>query len=278
MLAIFRQTFREALRKKIFVLVLVTTLGFLALYGTALHFANVDRFMQNDFTRNLALSQMLSLGLYFSSFICGFLAIMASVGSIAAEIENGTLYAIVPKPITRGSIFLGKFLGLAWMVIIYSVVYYLVIILLNQIMSNWGLNFLNARNIFYGSLFLCLHLLIILSISMFGTVHFPTLNNGIFVTMFYGIGVIGGMIEQVAALMQNISLTNIGIISSLIMPTDVIYRKMMSTLLNEGVINYATAGPFFGPKEPSVWMVIYAVCYAAFFLYLGLRKFNKRDI
>jgi hypothetical protein len=106
----------------------------------------------------------------------------------------------------------------------------------------------------------------------------PTIGNGILLVMLYGLGMIGGIMEQLGTVMHNATLVKIGIISSLIMPTDALYRKMVGSLFGTGAINFLTSGPFGTTTQPSVWMVVYTLLYIGLFVYLAVRRFGTRDI
>ncbi|MDI3481881.1 MAG: type transport system permease protein, partial [Tepidanaerobacteraceae bacterium] len=71
---------------------------------------------------------------------------------------------------------------------------------------------------------------------------------------------------------------NVGIISSLIMPTDVIFRKMNSTLFTGAGINFLSGGFFGAGSEPSIWMMVYIAGYIIAALSMSVRYFDKRDI
>ncbi|MDS1029738.1 ABC transporter permease [Bacillota bacterium LX-D] len=278
MLVIAKNTFQEIIHKKVFLLVLFLTIAFLGLYGTALYFAYKNPGSEDMLYRSLILSQLLSAGLYFASFINAFLVVVASAGAISAEIENGTLYAIIPKPIKRSSIVIGKFLGLGIMLIVYAALFFASIILLTQILSHWSFTFLTTEGIIKGLLLFCLEPLILLGLGIWGTTFLPTINNGILIVMLYGLGMIGGIIEQIGALVKNTTMEQLGIASSLIMPTDAIYRKMTGDLFNTGLITFQGAGPFGAVNQPSNWMVVYALLYFMIFLIWGVHKFKQRDI
>lgn len=123
-------TFREAWRKKVALIAGALTLAFLALYGTGLHF--ITRDMVNTAnpaataTSYFAMMQSITLfvmGIYLASFLVAGLAILAAVGSIAGEIENGSLYTLAVRPLSRRDLLLGKFLGLAAMLVSYATLF-----------------------------------------------------------------------------------------------------------------------------------------------------------
>lgn len=73
-----------------------------------------------------------------------------------------------------------------------------------------------------------------------------------------------------------------GIISSLIMPVDSLYRKIVCVLLASTAANPVQAmsqmGPFGARAEPSVWMLVYTMVYLLGALALAVRVFSRRDI
>jgi len=75
------------------------------------------------------------------------------------------------------------------------------------------------------------------------------------------------------------SLINAGILTSLILPTDVIYRKMTAELLTQSSgISFMTQGLFGGMSQPSIYMFIYIFFYVVFLLYYGAKRFSQRDL
>lgn len=268
-------TLQEMVRKKVFLLVLLLTLGFLILYGTGLHYAGRA---VNPLYKNLMLSQLLSLGLYFASMVSAFLAVAAVAGTIAGEIEDGTLYTIVTKPVRRGEIVLGKFLGLAAMLLVYGGLFYSAIILLNLYANHWHLPFLTAAGAVKGLLLFCLQPLLLLAVGMWSGNFLPTIGNGVLLIMLYGLAMLGGLLEQVGTVLKNAALVNTGIVTSLLLPTDAVYRQMLGQLLESGAINFLTSGPFGAASRPSIWMTVYALLYTGLFLWLAVRRFARRDL
>jgi hypothetical protein len=68
-------------------------------------------------------------------------------------------------------------------------------------------------------------------------------------------------------------------VGSLILPTDVIYRKMTAELLTQSSgISFITQGLFGDMSQPSLYMFIYIFFYVIFLLYYGSRHFSQRDL
>lgn len=102
LMAIARNTFREAVRHKVFYL--------LIFFG--MFFAFSSRFVSmlsvGDHKKVL-----MDVGLASIHFFSVLVAIFTGINLVYKEIEKKTIYNILSKPITRGEFVLGKFTGLA---------------------------------------------------------------------------------------------------------------------------------------------------------------------
>lgn len=295
MLTIAGLTFKEALRKKILVAAVILTLLFLILYGTGLYFVEREiteamkqsiveqkRAAAGEFAAQSA--QMMFeqarrmfavLGIYFSSLIVSVLAVFSSVGSVASEVENGMLHAVLAKPIRRRAVILGKFLGYALMLVSYSLLLFASILGLNYFIFGTAIpNVASALALFV------LQPLVLLAITMAGSTRLSTLTNGVAAFMVYMIGVIGGMVEQIGAMIENSSMQTTGIIASLIMPVDAIYRKIVVTIFGStsNPLEAFSFGPFGAISEPSTAMIIYAFLYILSFVLIAIGIFTRRDL
>lgn len=281
MMSIAFASFKEVVRKKIILLVGIMTLVYLGCFSLILYYAFKDIPESSIGTAQMyvAATQYISvLGFYFSSMIVAFLTIMASIGAVSSEIESGVIHAILTKPIPRTQYVLGKYLGVAMLTLLYSVFLYSAVILISRMANATSYVNLGMVPILKGLVLFILEPLVILSLSIFGSVHLKTLTNGIFVVSIYILGFIGAMIEQIGALIGNTSLFKWGILSSLISPFDSVYRKMISHIFSHDGFN-----PLFGPNlvantTPSNWMMVYVFLYLLGFLLLSIRSFLRKDI
>ena len=106
---------------------------------------------------------------------------------------------------------------------------------------------------------------------------FSTLTNGVLALGLHGIAFVGGWIEQAAALTNSPRALNVGIVASLIMPSEALWRRavfeMQSPLL--GALGFS---PFSAASVPSRFMILYACAYMTLALALGVRRFSQRDL
>lgn len=283
MIAIAKASFKEALRKKILILVAALTIVYLSLFGLITHFAVEDLARTGALNTvnafDVASNIVSFLGFYFSSMLVAFLTIMASIGSISSEVESGVIHSIITRPIKRSSYVLGKYIGLGVLSVAYSIFLFAAVIAICVIFKLPILDTLEPINVMKGLIFFILEPLAILSLSTFGSASFKTLSNGIFVISIYILGLIGGVMEQIGSVLGNESLVNLGIISSLISPFDIIYRLMLSSIFG----NLGITTPFMGlggatGTAPSIWMIVYIFVYIPGLVILAIRKFRLKDI
>lgn len=280
-------SFKEILYKKIFLITLLMTLAFLTLYGVANHYASAD-LMESVSASNPAnalqiaflSSQFLNMGLYFSSFITALLAVLATIGSVSSEVESHQIDTLLARPLRRGEVVLGKFIGLGLLLVAYATLMFVGVLVINKLFGNVlavDVPFVNALT---ALMYFVLQPLVIISLALWLSVRTSTVNGGVVLIILYVAGFIGGMVEQIGAVIGNASLTNIGIISSLLFPTDPLFRKMTGTLVDgdDNILALATQGPFGNISEPSGLMIAYAVLYTLLALFFATRKFAKRDL
>jgi ABC-type transport system involved in multi-copper enzyme maturation permease subunit len=216
---------------------------------------------------------MVLLGLWTVNFLAGVMTIFASVGTIASEIEQGTLHAIVSKPIRRWEIVLGKWLGYATMLAVYIGVMVATVVLAARLIGDYTPpNVLRA----YGLILLVA--LILLSLTMLGSTLFSTVANGVIVFMLYGMAITGGLVEQIGTALDNDVLVRIGVIVSILVPSDSMWRLASYLVQPRIAVNFMGPTPFGTTVPPSALAVWYSVGYTVIMLCLAMLRFQRRDL
>lgn len=275
-----RFTLREALRKKAVLGGAILTAIFLLLYAFGTYFAFREISQQSSIppqSRTSINGEILLAGLYFVNFIAGLLAIFTAVGTISSEVEHGTLHAIVPKPLHRWEIVAGKWLGFAAMLAVYVVVTATATMILVYVQSGYF-----PADAAAGTAVMLLQALLLLSLTMLGTCVLSTVTNGIVVFMIYALALAGGRMEQLGTLIRNQTLIDIGIATSLAIPTDALWRLASSLLGTGGLLRGVGAAPqpgmFTVTEAPSGAMVLYAAAYTLAALLAATIVFERRDL
>jgi len=266
-------TFHEARRRKMVLAALVMGGLFLLLFGVGV--ALIDKNLQEE--QNSAIQMrfgynlLLIAGLYVVHFLTVMLAIFASVDTISGEIATHTIQTLVTKPVRRWQVVLGKWLGYAAMLLLYLGLLGGGIFLVMYVLVGY-----TPPNPLAGLLLLMLESLVLLSLSMLGGTRLSTLTNGVLLFMLYGVAFIGAWVEQIGSLLQSHAAVNIGIVTSLLMPVEALWRR--AAFLMQPPIMSSFPSPFSGTSPPSQAMVIYAALYAAAALGLAMRVFSRRDL
>jgi len=102
--AIARNLISESLRMKVAVGFLVLLTGILVC---------LPLLMKGDGTLTGRVQTFLSYSLWSLAFILGILTLFVSCGSLAGEVENKHAFLTATKPVTRGQMMIGKWLGVA---------------------------------------------------------------------------------------------------------------------------------------------------------------------
>jgi len=265
-------TFHEAWRRRMVLIALVLSVLFLAVF--ALGFSLIDRNLppqMSQVQRRFNYNALLMAGLYVTHFLTVMLAIFASVDTVSGEIASHTIQAIVTKPLRRWQVLLGKWLGYAAMISLYLGLLAGGILVIVYLLVGY-----RPPNPLSGVGLLILEALILLSLSLLAGTRLSTLTNGVLLFMLYGLAFIGAWVEQIGSFFQSRAAVNIGIITSLILPVEALWRR--AAYLMQPPILSSIPSPFSGVSPPSAAMVVYALVYAALALLLAMRSFSRRDL
>jgi ABC-type transport system involved in multi-copper enzyme maturation permease subunit len=267
-------TIREAARKRILWTALLAGAGFLGLFAIAIHVQEQDLSARavTPFIRYQVLSAMLMVALYVVDLLAVVMSILTSVDTIAGEISTGTIHAIATKPIARWQVLIGKWLGFAGMITAF-----VALVFGGTIGIAWLMGAVAPQNALAGGLLVLLECLLALTITMaFGT-WFSTITSGVLALALYGLAFMGGWLEQMSGFTDSAQLARVGVLTSLIMPSEAIWRRaefdMQSPLA--GALPFS---PFTNVSIPSHTMIGYAIVYLLIALLLALYRFQQRDL
>ncbi|MBK9927985.1 MAG: ABC transporter permease subunit [Anaerolineales bacterium] len=280
-------TFREAMRRRIMLAGLVLGIAFIVIYSLGLHFIleqvalaakaaiaenpSVPQSAQNIIGVE-TMNGFLMAGLYAVTFLSITMAALLGADTLAGEINSGTIQTIVTKPIRRADVVLGKWLGFAGLLGLYVLLMGGGVVLSMFLQTGY-----TPDNLLAGLLLIYMEAVLIMSVTVTCSAAFPALATGGIVFGLYGLSFIGGWIEQFGAVFHNQTAVQIGIFTSLIIPSESLWRRAafeMQTPL-AGVLGIS---PFGAVSVPSVLMVAYAGLYLVVTLVLSIRIFQKRDL
>jgi Cu-processing system permease protein len=272
-LLVARVTFREAARRKILWIAMLAGAAFLTLFWTALHFVLKHRTQQTstvDFREGIVMMTMMVL--YAGSMMTSLMAVSTSCDTLSGEIASGTIHAIATKPVQRWCLVLGKWVGFVGMLTLY-----VLLIEGGSIVISWlESGYLPPHGLAVLSL-IWLQALVLLGVTMAAGTRFSSLTSGTVSLGLYGLAFVGGWIEQFGSLQHVKACINLGILSSLIMPSDALWRRA-AFKFQPPLLGAVGVTPFSGTLVPSDVMVTYAAFYALLVILLAQFLFTRRDL
>ena len=280
-----RMTFREAIRRRIVATGLVLGICFLIIFSIGFHFIiaqvrSSESAVQSDIAK-MALARLedvegenalLLAGLYAVTFLSIAMAALLASDTLAGEISSGIIQTILTKPIKRFEVILGKWLGFAFLLMLY-----LLLMGGGTVLSVFIQTRYVPDHVWIGLGLIYFEALLIMTISLACSSTLSALATGGIVFGLYGLAFIGGWIEQFGALIQNSTAVKVGIIASLIIPSETLWRRAafeMQTPLT-GALGVSPFGAF---SVPSPLMIAYTAVYLIVTLIIAIRVFEKRDI
>ena len=274
-LVIARLTFREAARRKILLAAVALGVIFLVVYAIGFYYVNKDLSTSGNaglIERSEIRNFFMMAGLYVVNFLCVMMAVLTSVDTLSGEIASGTIHTLLAKPVQRWEIVVGKALGFSGMLTLYVLLMGGGVVAVVYLFGGY-----QAPNVLRGLSLMWLNVILLLNVSLLGGATLSTLANGVLVFGMYGIAFLGGWIEQVGSLVQNQTAVNIGIISSLIIPTEALWKRAAYEMQSP-LVQALGFSPFSSGSVPSLLMIGYAFFYAAIALLLAIRQFRLRDL
>ncbi|WP_211746952.1 ABC transporter permease subunit [Paenibacillus sp. Marseille-Q4541] len=295
MILIMNMTWKEMIRKRVMILAMILTVLFLTAYWfIADAIAGSERYggfsggssLVANYTTGVL---MMMIGFFFAGFVIALLSIFSAFSSIAGEAEQGVMQALITRPISRSQFYIGRWLGFVTLLCCYTLFLYTAIMIITDIHAAIPKEpMVHVRAL----LLLALIIVLLVSLTMLGSTKFSSLGNGVFMTMLFGAGWLGGMLEKVREIgildvldAEDIgnTLSNISGLMSIIMPVDALQRKMMHELIGldelGGVIDVSSMiSGFFIGEVPSATFVVYAFLYAVIAFVWGVLRFRKKDL
>jgi ABC-type transport system involved in multi-copper enzyme maturation permease subunit len=272
---ITRVTFLEAARRKILWTAVLAAAAFLALFGTGMHYQVKDLLASRNIPpalRYQILLTILQVGLYAIDMLAVVMTVLTSVDTISGEIASSTIHAMATKPIARWQLLLGKWFGFAAMIAAYIALTFGGVIAVGYFIGG-----IVPHGTLQGALLVYLECLVLLTTTFFFGTWFSTLTNGVIVLGLHGLAFIGGWLEQIGSVTKSPRLVMVGILSSVIMPSEAIWRRA-SYVMQSAIGRSLDFSPFASRSAASVTMVGYAAAYLLVVLALALYRFQRRDL
>jgi ABC-type transport system involved in multi-copper enzyme maturation permease subunit len=283
-LTIARLTLLEASRRRLLIAIAILTAAVILFIGWGLQHLLAALRCGADAACPPAESGMIAATLlilvtFMFSFVFSVAAVFVAAPAIAADIESGIALAVLPRPIRRSDLIIGKWLGLSVLVGGYAIV-------------TTGLQFLVVK-VLAGLLpphpvealvYLAAESIVLLMLALLGSTRLAPMTCGIVALVLFGVAWIGGIAEGIGLAVGNSSITNVGIASSLVLPTDGLWRGALYSLepavliATAGAGRAASANPFLVTAPPSAAYLVWAAVWVAGMLALSILSLSRREL
>lgn len=285
MIAIARLTIGEAARRKILWVFVILALLAVALIGwgvgrlTSLFHAEGG----SEVTLQLAVSQLLIFIAFQFSFVLAMTAAFLGSPAIASDLESGVALAMLARPIRRSSYLLGRWLGLAIVLVAYGAGSAGLAILVVGAVSGYS-----PPSILVPIVSMAAEGIVVLTLAMFLSTRLPPIGGGAIAVVAFGLAWMAGAIERVgiaiAAANPGVDLSAIGDVGRILLPTDGLWRGVIYGLEPQIVIAaaqsqpLAEANPFFASQPPGIAFLVWVVAWIAIMLGLAAFSLRRREL
>ncbi|HEX5174312.1 MAG TPA: ABC transporter permease [Gaiellaceae bacterium] len=274
--------FREAVRRKVFAVVVVLTAAFLALFWLANHYVftrlssitpptdvHVD-------TRTFAGAFLLGLAMFATLFLGVVLAVFLTLGVVSGDAERGLLQPLVVRPVGRATLLLSRFLGAAVVCIVYVLAVYGIALAIIDETGQW-----TPPSKLAPGLELAGGVVIVIALSILGSIVLSSTANGIAVFMLFGAGLTAGLLGTIGHALNSTTIEHASRDAAWALPFEALYQDGLRLISSNtsGLTGFLLQlGPFGGAYVHGWEIRLWSVGYLLVALALGVLFFSRRDL
>jgi ABC-type transport system involved in multi-copper enzyme maturation permease subunit len=280
-LLIARHALREALRRRVFAVVVGLSLAFGGLYwwGARELFQDVSGFAFNEAgidAQELAGATLIGLAMFGTLFLGTVLATFLTLGAVRGDAERGLLQPLIVRPLGRRQYLVGRFLAAAAVSGGYVLAGYLGAVLITGLVGDWW-----PHDVLGAGLRLAGAAVVVSALALLGSVFLTATANGIAVLMVFGAGLLAGLLGSIGDALESETLQAIANTTSWLLPFEGLYRDALRVLVEpvEGVAGaIVQLGPLGGSHDAGPLLAPFAVLYVAAVGVLAAWAFGRRDL
>jgi len=278
---VVRYALQESLRRRVFLVVLVLTALFLALYGygASLAFDETSGFAGSGDpveAEVLTGSTIFGLAMFSILFLGAVLAVFLTLSSVRGDAERGLLQPLVVRPLGRTQLLVGRFAAAATVCAGYVLGVYFLAMLITGLVGGWW-----PDRVLGPGIALAAAVCVIAALTLLGSVYLSATANGIAVFMVFGAGLAAGLLGQIGEALSSNSLERIASVASWILPFEALYQSGLDGLTADatGFTDIAVQlGPFGGAQGASALLWPWALTYVVAVGLAARWGFMRRDL
>jgi Cu-processing system permease protein len=271
---------REALRRKVFTVVLLLTVAFLALFWLANHFlfenlTNIGPPIGVD-ARTFAGATIFGLAMFGTLFLGVVLAIFLTLGVVSGDAERGLLQPLIVRPVGRVTLLVARWLGAVAVCAPYVGAVYVATMLITGLTGHWW-----PDNVVMPGLELAAGVAVVAALSLLGSVFLTATANGIAIFMLFGAGLVAGLLGTIGHGLNSHQLERGAKIAAWLLPFEALYQDGLRELTSKttGLTGFLLdLGPFGGGYTGGTTLRLWAVAYLLIVAAVAAIGFKRRDL
>jgi ABC-2 type transport system permease protein len=271
---------REALRRKVFAVVLLLTAGFLFLYWLANHYAfqdlgNVGQPAGID-ARTYAGAFIFGLAMFATLFLGVVLAVFLTLGTVRNDAERGLLQPLIVRPVGRQTLLLARWLGAIAICTPYVLAVYFASMVITGLAGHWW-----PDRLVVPALELAAGVALVAALSLLGSVFLTAVANGIAIFMVFGAGLVAGLLGTIGHALNSHTLERAAKIAAYIVPFEALYQDALREITADtsGLTGFLLQlGPFGGANVHGTAVRLWACAYLVILAVIAAVAFQRRDL
>jgi len=272
---------REALRRKVFLVVLLLTAGFLTLYWLANHYLfrdvnNLGSPSPAIEPRTFAGAFMVGLAMFSTLFLGVVLAIFLTLGAVRGDAERGLLQPLLVRPVARPTLLFARWLGAIAVCTPYVIAVYAIAVVITGTTGNWW-----PDHAVVPAIELAGGVAIVAALSLLGSIFLTATANGIAIFMLFGAGLVSGLLGSIGHALHSTRLEHWATIVAWAAPFEALYQDGLREITAEtiGLTGYLIQhGPFGGANTGGTPVRLWACAYLLVLGVVGAFAFSRRDL
>ncbi|TMD13985.1 MAG: ABC transporter permease [Chloroflexi bacterium] len=227
-----------------------------------------------------AASQLTIFMAFMFSGVLALGSVLVASPAISSDIESGIMLAILPRPIRRGDVLLGKWLGLLALVLAYAALSCAL-----ELAVIWATTGYVPPRPLHAIAFIAGEGLVLMTLTLLLSTRMAPMTSGIIALVGFFGAWMGGIAMGFGQAFGNSTITNIGLGSRLLLPTDGLWRGAVYHLEPDFILNAlrfagrgAAGSPFSATVPPDPAFQLYAFAWVVMLLAIGCLSFARRDL
>jgi Cu-processing system permease protein len=252
----------------------VLTVIFLVLFWLAAHFVHGE--LDNITPPSDVLVDSRTFAGAFLLGLAMFATLFLTLGVVSGDAERGLLQPLVVRPIGRSTLLLSRFLAAAAVCAAYVLAVYLAAVVIVGLTLDWW-----PAAIVGPGAELALGVLIVIAVSLLGSVVLSSTANGIAVFMIFGAGLVAGLLGTIGHALNSHQIRHASTIVSYALPFEGLYQDGLRLISRDttGATSFLLQlGPFGGGYVHGWSIRLWSVAYLAIILGAALALFSRKNL